>query len=179
MLTEHGLSRVVMPDGQEFTFRPTFRRIAELGRPREVVQIFRGLFGQQALLNARYVLAVMCEQDDVSPLIGWLDLEQGWQPGAMPVQEQVCLAAHLMRHGMVGKPEGGGKGGKVAEEFQAAEYVAAARVHLGMSAEEAEALSMTEFQALFDMKFPDAKKKRDVPTREEYRDAMAAFRGAC
>ena len=176
MLTEHGLSRVVMPDGREFTFRPTFRLIAELGRPREVVQIFRGLFGQQALLNARYVLAVMCDQDDVSPLIGWLDLEQGWQPGAMPGQEQVCLAAHLMRHGMVGLPRGESRGAKAAEEFQAAEYVAAARVHLGMSAQEAEALSMTEFQVLFEMKFPDAKKKRDVPTREEYRAAMAAIR---
>jgi len=176
MLTEHGLSRVVMPDGREFTFRPTFRRIAELGRPREVVQIFRGLFGQQALLNARYVLAVMCDQDDVSPLIGWLDLEQGWQPGSMPAQEQICMAAHLMRHGMVGMPRGESRGAKAAEEFQAAEYVAAARVHLGMSAEEAEALSMTEFQALFEMKFPDAKKKRDVPTREEYRAAMAAIR---
>lgn len=175
MLIEHGLSRVVMPDGREFTFRPTFCRVAGLGRPREVVQIFRSLFGLQALLNARYILAVMCDQEDVSHLIGWLDLEQGWQLGAMPAQEQISLATHLMRHGMVGVPMGGGQGAKATEEFQAAEYVAAARVHLGMSAEEAEALSMTEFQALFEMKFPDAKKKRDVPTREEYRAAMAAM----
>jgi hypothetical protein len=45
-----------------------------------------------------------------------------------------------------------------------------------MSAAEAEALSMTELQALMEMKFPDPKKKkRDVPTREEYRAAMVAM----
>lgn len=176
MLTEHGLSRVVMPDGQEFTFRPTFRRVAELGRPGEVVQIFRGLFGQQALLNARYVLVIMCDQDDVSPLIGWLDLEQGWQPGAMPVQEQISLAAHLMRHGLVGTGGSKEQSARPVTEFNVAEYVAAARVHLGMGTADAEALSMSEFQALFEMKYPDAKKKRrDVPTREEYQAAMAAM----
>jgi len=38
-------------------------------------------------------MAAMCDQDDVSPPVGWLDLEQGWQPDATPVQELVWLAA--------------------------------------------------------------------------------------
>ena len=178
MLAEHGLSLAVMPDGREFTFRPTLGRIAALGRPHEIVEIFRGLMGRRAALDARYILASLCDQEDVTPLIGWMDLEHGWQPGAMPAAEQVCLAAHLLRHGLVGAASGGshGNGGvKPAAEFQAGEYITAARVHLGMSAADAEQLSMSEFQALFEMKFPDPKKKkRDVPTREEYRAAMAA-----
>lgn len=166
-----------MPDGQEFTFRPTFRRVAELGKPHQIVEIFRGLFGRRAAFNARFVLAVMCDQDDVTPLIGWMNLESGWQPGPMPVAEQICMAAHLLRHGMVGAAKGDSREAKPATEFHVAEYVAAARAHLGMSAEDAEALSMTEFQTLFEMKFPDSKKKkRDVPTREEYRTAMAAMK---
>ena len=41
---------------------------------------------------------------------------------------------------------------------------------------DAEALSMTEFQQMFEMKFPDAgKPKRDVPTRAEYDAQMAAI----
>lgn len=178
MLAEHGLSRAVMADGREFTFRPTLGRIAALGRPHEIVEIFRGLLGRRAALDARYILASLCDQEDVTPLIGWMDLEQGWQPGGMPVSEQICLAAHLLRHGIVGTASGDSKGGivKPATEFQAGEYITAARVHLGMSAADAEQLSMSEFQALFEMKFPDPKKKkRDVPTREEYRAAMAAM----
>jgi hypothetical protein len=55
--------------------------------------------------------------------------------------------------------------------------VAAARVHLGLSTADASGLSMTEFQTLFEMKFPDAGRKgrRDVPTRAEYEATMAAF----
>lgn len=182
MLAEHGLSRAAMPDGQEFTFRPTFGRIAALGRPQQIVEIFRGLLGPRALPDARYVLAVLCDQEDVTPLIGWLDLEQGWHAGAMPASEQICLAAHLLRHGIVGTASSdssdreGSSSVKQASEFQVGVYVAAARVHLGMSAADAEQLSMSEFQALFEMKYPDPKKKkRDVPTREEYRAAMAAM----
>lgn len=179
MLAEHGLSRAVMTDGREFTFRPTFGRIAALGRPGQIVDIFRGLLGPRALLDARYVLAILCDQEDVTLLIGWLDLEKGWQPGAMPASEQICLAAHLLRHGIVGAASVDSRGAgsvKPAVEFQVGEYVAAARVHLGMSASDAEELSMSEFQALFEMKFPDPnKKKRDVPTRKEYRAAMAAM----
>lgn len=177
MLIEHGLTRVTTPGGLQFTFRPSLGRIAALGRPGEIVEILQSLCGRHAAMNARYVLATLCDEEDVTPLTGWLD-EEGWHDGAMPAMEQVCLAAHLMRHGLVGtaKPDSGET--KAAAEFHVAEYVTAARVHLGIGAEDAEALSMTEFQALFEMKFPDAKKKkRDVPTREEYRAAMAAMAG--
>ena len=175
MLAEHGLSRVVTSDGQEFTFRPAFSRIADLGKPDQIVEIFRSLFGRRAAFNARFVLAILSDQEDITPLIGWMDMEKGWQPGVMPPDEQICLAAHLLRHGMVGAAKMEGGQAKPVTEFNVGDYVVAARAHLGMTAEAAEALSMTEFQALFEMKFPDSKKKRDVATREEYRAAMAAM----
>jgi hypothetical protein len=122
------------------------------------------------------VLACLGDQEDVSPLIGWRD-EAGWHPGEMPPGEQVIVAKHLMRHGICGtaRPGGAEGEGKFSAEFHAAEYISAARVHLGLSSEDAEALSMTEFQTMFVMKFPEAgKKQRDVPTREEYEAAMKA-----
>lgn len=174
MLVEHGFSRVISHDGTEYTFRPSFGRIVELGRPGEIIHIFRDLFGRYAGRAARHILVTLCDQEDVTPLIGWLD-EKGWHQGQMPEGEQIVLAAHLMRHGLVGAARADKNETKAAEEFLVSEYVAAARVHLLMSAAEAEALSMTELHELFEMKFPDAKKKkRDVPTREEYRAAMAA-----
>jgi hypothetical protein len=87
----------------------------------------------------------------------------------------VILARHLMRHGIVGK---GGKteGGRYVDEFRAGEYIAAARVHLGMSTADAEALSSTELQELFEAKFPAEKRAADVPTRDEYEAGVIAMR---
>jgi len=175
MLVESGLVRVMAGEAV-FTFRPSLGRIASLGSPGEIVRLFAALHGQNAAQEAAYVLACLCDQEDASGLIGWRD-EEGWHPGAMPESEQVIVAQHLMRHGIVGKarPDSGEGDGKFSAEFHAAEYVSAARVHLGLSSEDAAALSMTEFQTMFEMKFPDrANKKRDVPTREEYEATMKA-----
>ncbi len=51
-----------------------------------------------------------------------------------------------------------------SSEFNAFEYISAARAHLGISREEAEQLTMTEFQMMLAAKFPEQKGF----TREEY-----------
>lgn len=175
MLVECGFVRAQTEDGTEFTFTPSFARIAALGSPSGIVRVYADLHGPQASHTAGYVLAVLCDQDDPTPLIGWYDAH-GWHPGAMPASEQVILARHLMQHGIVGKAKPSKGGGQYAQEFHAAEYIAAARVHLGLSSADAEALSMTEFQTAFEMKFPEAKAK-ELPSREEYRELMAKIEG--
>jgi hypothetical protein len=176
MLVESGLVRATAGDGSVYVFRPSFGRIASLGSPGEIVALFAALHGPHAAQEAAYVLACLCDQDDASALIGWRD-EAGWHPGEMPEAEQVIVARHLMRHGIAGTAMPSEGGGQYATEFHAAEYISAARVHLGLSSEDAEALSMTEFQSMFAMKFPDHAKRtgrRDVPSREEYEAAIAA-----
>lgn len=179
MLVECGFVRAAADDGREWTFRPSFGRIATLGSPHEIVSLYAALHGPDAAAQAAYVLACLCDQDDPTPLIGWRD-EAGAHAGLMPQAEQVVIARHLMEHGIVGKARPGkaaGGGGKFADAFDASEYVAAARAHLGLSSADAEALSMTELQQMLEMKFPDAgKRERDVPTREEYDAQMAAFK---
>jgi Family of unknown function (DUF6246) len=186
VLVECGFVRAQAPDGTEYTFRPSFGRIAALGSPQEIVALFAGLHGLQAQSQAAYVLAGMCDQDDPSPLIGWHEEFKGpdgrprlrWCEGAMPAAEMVIIAQHLMRHGIVGKEKPGQGDGKFCDRFDAAEYVSAGRVHLGLSSEDAEALSMTEFQTMLKMKFPKSgDQKRDVPTREEYDAQMAGYMG--
>ena len=175
MLIECGFVRAQASDGSEYTFAPSLGRIAALGSPQEIVALYAGLHGPNAGAQAAYVLACLCDQDDPTPLIGWHD-EQGWHDGEMPPAERVIIAQHLMRHGIVGKERPGAGDGKFSDRFDAAEYVSAARVHLGLSSADAEALSMTEFQAMLEMKFPDqAAKKREVPSREEYDAQMAAI----
>lgn len=182
MLVESGFVRACTPDGSEFTFCPSFGRIASLGDPQAIVALYAGLFGPRAEEDARYVLACLCEQDDPTPLVGWAAPDASdvltWHPGAMPVAEQVLIARHLMQHGIAGKarPGEGDSQGKYSDRFEAAEYVSAARVHLGLSSADAEALSMTEFQTMLEMKFPEQNKKRNVPSREEYAAAMAGLK---
>lgn len=163
-------------DGTEFTFRPSLGRIASLGNPHEIVDLYAGLHGAHAAKDAAYVLACLCDQEDPSPLIG-AHVDDAWQPGVMPEAEQIIIARHLMQHGIVGKARPEKKGdGAYSDTFDASEYISAARVHLGLSSADAEAMSMTEFQTMLEMKFPEANKKRNVPTRDEYREQMAAIK---
>lgn len=179
MLVECGFVRVTAGDGGEWTFLPSFGRIASLGSPTDIVKLFAELHGPAADEAAHYVLASLCEQEDPLPLIGWLDEDRKRHPGLMPAEGeagQVATARYLMRHGIVGKARPGKGDGKYSDRFDAAEYIAAARVHLGLSSADAEALSMSEFQTMLEMKFPDKAKGRDVPTREEYQAAMKAIK---
>lgn len=181
MLTETGLVRITAPDGTEWVFRPSLGRIAALATPQGIVSIYADLHGPRAEVEAAYVLTCLCDPGggDVLALVGHWEPEPflgkggGFQairvPGLMPPGEQVLIARHLMRHGIIGKAKPGSADGKFSDQFNAAEYIMAARVHLGLSGRDAEAISMTEFQMMFEMKFPDAtKKERDIPTREEY-----------
>lgn len=188
MLPECGLVRVTAGDGTEATFRPSLGRIAALASPPGLVELFGRLHGAKAEAAAVEVLAGLCDPEDFDALPNLIGGEKinpadptgpalEKYVGAISPAEMVILARHLMQHGMAGKarPESG-QGGRYAQSFDAAEYIAAARAHLGMSAQEAEALSMTELQQILELKFPDQKKaKRNVPSRQEYEAGMRAF----
>ena len=173
MLIECGFVRAVAPDGTEYTFTPSLGRIASLGDPHSIVKLYADLHGPRAEIEAGYVLACLCDQDDPTPLIGWIDSDGLRNPGTMPTAEQVILARHLMHNGIIGKAKPGKGNGQYSDRFDAAEYIAAARVHLGLCSADAEALSMTEFQMMLAMKYPESQEKQ-IPSRDEYRKAMQA-----
>lgn len=189
MLVECGFVRATTGDGLVVSFTPSLGRIAQLGTPHEIVALFAALHGPNAAQEAAYVLACLCDQEDgCAALIGWHDEAGVWHDGEMPPAERVIIARHLMQHGICGTARPGTSAasangaGRFTERFDAAEYVAAARVHFGLSSADAEALSMTEFQAMLAMKYPDseaakAARRRDVPTREQYEAAMSRLEG--
>jgi hypothetical protein len=168
MLTECGLTKVQNDAGDEWVFRPCFARIAELGRPHEIVELFADLHGPRGLSAARYILHTLCDTP-AHDLTGWLDGE-AWHDGSMPQSEQIIIAKHLMMHGICGTAKTGK--GEFQPEFKASEYIASAVVHFGMTQAEAGELSMTQFQELFAQKFPEAVKQAP-PTRDEYKKFMA------
>lgn len=132
---------------------------------------------KSAISAAMIVLAACCDRD-ATPLTG--ELVPGktgrrafvYRPGAMPVRDMVLIAQSLIQHGIIGKAKvrklQRHEGSNTSSEFNAFEYISAARTHLDMSRDEAEKLTMTEFQMLLAAKFPEQKGF----TNEEY-DAVA------
>jgi len=135
--------------------------------------ISRPQFSKRAVFSAMNVMMACCE-DDITPLIG--ELVPGktgkwgmvYRPGEMPLPDIVLIAQSLIQHGIIGKA----KVRKLqrhdtqqsTSEFNAFEYISAARNHFSMPRSEAEQLTMTEFQMLLAAKYPDQKGF----TREEY-----------
>ncbi|WP_034913052.1 DUF6246 family protein [Erwinia sp. 9145] len=139
--------------------------------------VARPQFSKQAVYSAMSVLTACCD-DDVATLIG--ELRPGksgkwafvYRKGVMPVGDMILIAQSLIQHGIIGKAKvrqlQRHESGQATTEFNAFEYISAARNHFSMSRAEAEQLTMTEFQQLLTAKYPDQKGF----TREEY-DAVA------
>jgi len=157
---------------QDFLFRPSLSAMASLGSPSEIVELF-GLLHSSPAINPFYpaesfrkwersiiaasidVLAACCA-DDVTPLVGHVGSKYGsWVPGAIPVEDMPHLARSLMKHGITGnaKPKGKPKADDYAATFDAKEFAATAMAHLGMDADAAWSLTMTEFIAAMQSKF--------------------------
>ncbi|MGC0858435.1 DUF6246 family protein [Pantoea agglomerans] len=132
----------------------------------------------KAAISAAMIVLVACCDRDVTPLTGELVLGKTgrrvfmYRPGAMPISDMVLIAQSLIQHGIIGKAKvrklQRHEGSSTSSEFNAFEYISAARTHLGMSREEAGQLTMTEFQMMLAAKFPEQKGF----TKEEY-DAVA------
>lgn len=128
----------------------------------------------KAAISAAMIVLTACCDRDVTTLTG--ELVPGktgrrafvYRRGAMPVSDMVLIARSLIQHGIIGKAKVRKlqkyEGGQATSEFNAFEYISAARTHLGMSREEAEKLTMTEFQMLLAAKYPEQKGF----TKEEY-----------
>lgn len=124
------------------------------------------------VLSAAYIVMQACCEEDVSMLIGgWKPTARGvrYVPGVMPVNDIIIIARTLLDHGIIGKsplkvPQRSESQKKTTNEFNASQYIISARTHFGMTREEAEDLSMTEFQQMIKNKYPEP----PGMTREQY-----------
>lgn len=134
------------------------------------------------VLSAAYIVMQSCCEDDVSVLIGgWKPTPRGvrYVPGIMPVSDIIIIARNLMQHGIIGKsplkvPERlEEQGKKTTNEFHASQYIISARTHFDMTRDEAENLSMTEFQMMVKNKYPEPKGLTKEERAAEYDQAKA------
>ncbi|MEX0557749.1 DUF6246 family protein [Raoultella terrigena] len=136
-----------------------------------------GLLTRKAIMAAHTVLTACCD-DDISDLVGWMRPGKGrkrgfvWRPGSLPPENMVIIAQNLMTHGIVGKAKirqlQRHESNETTSEFRATDYIMAARNHFGISREEAENLTMTEFALMLNAKYPNQKGF----TRDEYDAVM-------
>ena len=143
--------------------------------------ISKPVYGRH-VLSAAYIVMQSCCEDDVSVLIGgWEPTPRGvrYVPGMMPVSDIIIIARNLMQHGIIGKsplkvPERlEEQGKKTTNEFHASQYIISARTHFDMSRDEAENLSMTEFQMMIKNKYPEPKGLTKEERAAEYDQAKA------
>jgi hypothetical protein len=143
--------------------------------------ISKPVFGRH-VLSAAYIVMQSCCEDDISVLIGgWKPTPRGvrYVPGIMPVSDIIIIARNLMQHGIIGKsplkvPERlEEQGKKTTNEFHASQYIISARTHFDMTRDEAENLSMTEFQMMIKNKYPEPKGLTKEERAAEYDQAKA------
>ncbi|WP_058912871.1 DUF6246 family protein [Entomohabitans teleogrylli] len=125
-------------------------------------------------LTAASTIIRACCDDDVTPLTG--ELRQGksgrkgmlWRCGKMSPEEMLLVAQSLILHGIIGRVKmrklQRHESSATVGEFHAIEYINAARHHFGISRQEAENLTMTEFIMMLNTKYPS----QHGFTREEY-----------
>lgn len=143
--------------------------------------ISKPVYGRH-VLSAAYIVMQSCCEDDVSVLIGgWKPTPRGvrYVPGIMPVSDIIIIARNLIQHGIIGKsplkvPERlEEQGKKTTNEFHASQYIISARTHFDMTRDEAENLSMTEFQMMIKNKYPEPKGLTKEERAAEYDQAKA------
>lgn len=143
--------------------------------------ISKPVYGRH-VLGAAYIVMQSCCEDDISVLIGgWKPTPRGvrYVPGIMPVSDIIIIARNLMQHGIIGKsplkvPERlEEQGKKTTNEFHASQYIISARTHFDMTRDEAENLSMTEFQMMIKNKYPEPKGLTKEERAAEYDQAKA------
>lgn len=143
--------------------------------------ISKPVYGRH-VLSAAYIVMQSCCEDDISLLIGgWKPTPRGvrYIPGIMPVSDIIIIARNLMQHGIIGKsplkvPERlEEQGKKTTNEFHASQYIISARTHFDMTRDEAENLSMTEFQMMIKNKYPEPKGLTKEERAAEYDQAKA------
>ncbi|ELY5205597.1 hypothetical protein SM866_004371, partial [Yersinia enterocolitica] len=108
------------------------------------------------ILSAAIRVIEACCDRPVTELIGEF---KGWRncivyrPGKVSKEVVITIARELIEHGVIGKAKvrklqkNEGKN-EYSSEFNAMDYINSARIHFNMTRDEAEQLTMTEFQLL-------------------------------
>lgn len=171
----------------DYVFTPSFENLSKLGEPSEIVNAYAVLVSNQASeaivrfkepseylfkyieeklsaqLEVSKQVLICCCSEDITALIG-----SRKKKGLLQAQKILMLARNLLDYGVAGRAKvrisQRNENKSYSSEFKITDYINNARVHLGLSLDEAKKLTMTEYITLMANKYPD----KDGFTREEY-----------
>lgn len=191
MTANHAVGEIGVTLGDaDVIFRPSLLAISRIGSPSDIVEAFVELMEPprhdvQARCRFRTACHVMlccadtqCDIETVHQLIGFYTGSEDalvYQAGAMPPEDIVTIAQHLIRHGVSGVSPKGDEPmvkGEPMREFDAAQFAAMAVAHLGMSESDAWNLTMTSLLSALHSKFPPDKTSAASITEKRYTDSM-------
>lgn len=182
--------------GRSYLLRPSLFSMSRIGSPTEIVEAFvkvqaPGLepmhpvfdewnakrFKREQFEAAWLVLLCCMGEEDAGPLIGgWVPSTGGtgtrYSAGAMPIQDIIPIARSLLTHGVIGQvppAPAGAPQGDFLKEFEAADFVASAVAHLGVSEKDAWQMTMTSLIRAMRSKYPPDPKSVQAkpPTGEQ------------
>ena len=176
-------------DSEKFTLTPSFRSMAKLANASDLLLIFRVMHSKEALACTLVTTAreiMLACSDKPKELDKYLINMPSRKPhikssSAISAQDQVVVAAALMRHGVAGvnRPKTGLKaGGTAMTEFNVYKHVADAKQHFGLSIDEAWDLTMSEFCYHLASAFPPESAGQTPPSIDAHKAAMEADKEA-
>ena len=178
---EQGHFQVII-DENTFNLTPSFRNMAKLADADRLIIYFDLIHGRIADIStklnvAREILIACCDNSLIDKyLIKCRKGKPHITPKSISMNDQIAVAAALMRHGIAGvnapKYENSGKKGEPLTKFDVYQYVSDAKNHFGLTMSEAWDLTMTEFRYHLASKFPPKRDKTDAPTLKEHEESM-------
>ena len=182
MLLQYGHCEIEW-QGEKYRLAPTFANIAKIGSPLEIIEDFKSFISTWSVMQkfsiAISVLNACSDKLIPEELTGRYQFSERQdkflyvQPshGLPMIEDVITLAEHCLIHGICGKNTSKSDSGEPLKEFDSYKFMELARVHLGMSAAEAENMTMTEFSRMMDAKFPP--EKGEGATAQESNDILA------
>lgn len=164
--------------GESYTFTPSFRHIAAVGEPEQIVDYYNYLTSDNAdtvaLCSMAYDVMSACADKKLPKGLLW-ETSNSWDgdrvvmvKGKVDLSAQILMAVDLLYMGIIGKQfklkEQGEKCALL--EFDPSSFVSAAVVHLGMQPEQAWSITITEFNTFLRDKYPDLYQP-DLPSADE------------
>ncbi|EJG2168484.1 TPA: hypothetical protein MYO58_001713 [Citrobacter freundii] len=190
---------VILAGGKEIFLNPSFLAMSRIGSPEQIVDAFVKVHGghyPKHLISDAQIMKVVnarcfaemaasaasvvrnCSEGNIAEVIGSYSVNAAgrllFKPGAIPIEDVIQLARHLMLHGVMGDQPPGefeGKKEEYSDKFDVRTFVYTAVAHLGMGESDAWNMTMTSFRAAMNAKFPQ-KEKTKVPTQEKYDEVM-------
>lgn len=173
-------------NNKTFKLLPSLRNMATLANSVRILLIYEMIHSPMVpqwyrIDLARDIILACCDDNDIDEhLIYCRKCKPRLSIKKISINDQIVVAAALMRHGVAGvnRPDydGSKKGsGKPADKFDVNKIVADAMIYFGLSKQEALDLTMSEFCYLLAAKFPPTASQNNSPSLEDHKAAMKAL----